>query len=1481
MSDIDTIIYVSQTTNDDIIGFAGCESALTPITITIFPEPNRPLSTGNFISATKDQYEFCEAEDITGQTLDISSPDANAVYRWYSDAGLSDLIATGSSIDMTTVNDRTAVDIDANISVVAATSIFVTQTTETASSTGSFTGCESLAQEVEISVNPLPTLAFTGLSSEYCYDDAMIDFGGTSNGASIAGDANATFTITSGATSVTIDNGDGTASFTPADLAIAVGETREGNSNTHTITFDYTDGNGCSFSISTVVTINPQPELDITIGGLSIDVANDNNEYCFDDAAVILRAVANGGNVSSGVTFSGNGLSGFSGGQVTFTPSAAALAASETRLGNQSMHIITLDYEDQVTNCVNTITDTIFVNPHPELEVVFENAAGGNNAGSVVEGSSLCYDEGNFTIRGIADAVNATSGVFTVVNNASGLIDNGDGTATINTSTASQVAQGNNPNSRTGIVTNHTVKYTYIDPTTGCANSIDVSFDIDPQPLLVLNANSTSICVSADMGMANEIIISAVADGNLVTSAGATDYTIDSDGLVVNTGDGTATINTLTAHLAAGGTEVGGNPTTHTVSFSFLDPASGCDNTSQIELTINPLPEISFIGEDLFNVADDNIQICYGETITLIGVTVDGTTDGAPANDGDFEGPGVGVSNDGVATFNSEAARADEPFSPQSSYDVTFTFDDANGCENSITKTILVNPLPDADIQESGGCSGEPVNFEAIVANESDLIGGIVSYTWDFDTRTSEGGVETFPINTVTHTYELNVNQSFDIFPVTVEVETGTGCTYIFGDPTVNVTKSVNVGSSPRAEFTWQGTVVGDTLVISGRDAIGLPTNTLDTVSFTLENIVTNQEVFSGELDITSQVGVVFTDQFNFIPQDPGDYLGTFSVSSTNDCVTSQERIITISPRIMVNEGDTYSEDFDDPTGWVIETVDYSDFDFGPNGLPTGESFYDSAGITPSWVFGTPTATFGASPIDGGAAVFTNNAATGKFYLESEATWVYSPVFDLSNLPRPMLEFEYVNDFDDNNDGVVLQYSTDNGSSWENLGAASSEDGLGSGDNWYNSSVIQGQLSDELVNNQSNGWAGQNGEWKVARHRLDLIGNRSNVRFRFTLGANGSEPGEDAFGFAFDNFRIRTRSKVTLVEQFTSLLDASAMEETKTLIQTILDVDSVNTSDALLITYFTDFLNTNLDNRDPLNQLNSLDPGARVGFYGISSVPRAVLGGDPRFTGTPSGAIAGGVGWSLNDFSRESLSDPKFVIDNITVGGDPDELDVSATFTAISDIPEVNEEGKTTEVSFFYAIIEERIRQSEFEIVGASAGTAPVQADTAALRNVVRKILPNGTGFNEVGAIDSATTFTPSATWKLSDVFDPDELAVIAFVQDDNTGEILQAEIFRDITGKDNQALGVEKLFEAGEPFAVYPNPGNKHFFIELNNPTGEELKWIVHDQSGKTVLNGQIDRFEKTVRIDTREIPSGLYFVQLHNETIKWSPKRIMILHQ
>ena len=185
-----------------------------------------------------------------------------------------------------------------------------------------------------------------------------------------------------------------------------------------------------------------------------------------------------------------------------------------------------------------------------------------------------------------------------------------------------------------------------------------------------------------------------------------------------------------------------------------------------------------------------------------------------------------------------------------------------------------------------------------------------------------------------------------------------------------------------------------------------------------------------------------------------------------------------------------------------ITTFPYTeDFESGP-----GDWTADNT-TSGTWELGAPANTIINSADSGANAWVTNLDGS---YNSSEDSFVISPPFDFSTLVAPIIELSIWYESEFSWDGMVLQSSIDDGSTWQNVGA------LNDPDNWYNDGTIGGTPGAQQI-----GWTGRDGSgsdgWLLAQNDLTDLGGQSSVILRVAFGSDGF--GNDE-GVAFDTVNI-------------------------------------------------------------------------------------------------------------------------------------------------------------------------------------------------------------------------------------------------------------------------------------------------------------------------------------------------------------------------
>ncbi len=709
---------------------------------------------------------------------------------------------------------------------------------------------------------------------------------------------------------------------------------------------------------------------------------------------------------------------------------------------------------------------------------------------------------------------------------------------------------------------------------------------------------------------------------------------------------------------------------------------------------------------------------------------------------------------------------------------------------------------------------------------------------------------------------------------------------------------NVNISTTPEPQFSYSGITAGKptTFDLIDQTSAGATVDyNLDIYNVTANGIKgTLVRSFTGSADLSdpsSNVEMTFSKG--------GVYEVALLITSKAGCNTTETRRIRILDRLVLSGSKTFSFDSSDE-GWFAEFRDND----GLRG-----SYGQRNARNSSWQFGFPSGSRIQTLSDGTGKAWTTTAAitdvgditrnsTGT-YVGGEESYVYSPSYDISSIDDPAIVIETYRDID-NKDGVAFQLSIDNGENWVTLGNfdGTREPNPSSGRNWYNESNIPSRPGSGAVNNSKSfnslgyGWSGlytndeidlgkETNGWLMSIHRLDealsalekanpgLSNLRSDVRFRFALSALGTfaddKTGE---GFGFDNILIYSIQKNVLIEQFSSSLDAVSID----LESRVLSI----APQTLFINYFSAINNNDLG-QDLLNQRNPIGPGARVTLYGIGEVPNTVLDGE---TITPIDSDNDGTidspGWDINDLEIKSLGSASFLMDLGTDGvilnpSNANNISVTASWRYTG--------SKTLEngdFSIYFALIEREIDATGIGLYK--------EAGISKIKNVFRTFLPNSDGnpFSLFkGNISNGDVLAFSASWDISNVYDVNQLRVIAFLQnnkpnDDGYKEILQAG-YVDIKGKSVLVAGIENELS---DFELYPNPANEGFIVEFAQPMRENTDWVLYDQAGQEVVFGSLERGSKLLDVNTEDVPSGLYFIHIYGKNPTQQSKRVIVIH-
>ena len=545
-------------------------------------------------------------------------------------------------------------------------------------------GCTS-TDAVDVTVNTQPSVN-AGNYTPVCIDAAAVTLSGTPAGGTFSG---------TGVTGTT---------FNPA-------------SGSQTITYDYTDPNGCSGSATASITVNTLPTIS---GGADATV-------CAGQTTTLTAS-----------------------GAVTYSWSPAATNGTAFAPPTTATYTVT---GTSAAGCTSTDQVLVTVNPLPTVNAGADQAvcigtqvtltASGANTYSwsplITNGTPFTPPVGTtvYTATGTSAAGCVSTDAVQVVSYTSPTVS--AGTYTSVCIDASAVTLAGTPSggtfSGTGVTGTtfnpasgtQTVTYNYTDAN-GCSGSGTATITVNPLP--VVDAGTYNpICADA----ANLPLVGTPAGGTFSgtgVTANAFDpsantqtvtYTYTNANGCVNTDVATITVVQLTpsnagtytpvcidaANVVLNGTPAGGTFTgtgvtagsfdpsvgTQTVTYTYSD-AIGCTTSATATIVVNPLPIVG---------AGSAQVICEGTTVTLNGT--------------------------GAATYTwSGGALNGQAFTPSVGPNVyTVTGTDVNGCMSTATVNVNVLPFPTA-LVTSDVQTGNPV-LDVNFANGSQFG---TSYTWDF-----------------------------------------------------------------------------------------------------------------------------------------------------------------------------------------------------------------------------------------------------------------------------------------------------------------------------------------------------------------------------------------------------------------------------------------------------------------------------------------------------------------------------------------------------------------------------------------------------------------------------------------------------------------------------------------------------------------------------------------------------------------------------
>ncbi len=654
--------------------------------------------------------------------------------------------------------------------------------TTTYTVTGTTSGCAGTSTLL-ITVNPIPTVATT------------------TTGATISSGNSATITA-SGAT---------TYAWMPGSLTGTTVTVSPGATTTYTVTG--TSAAGCTSTATRTITVNPTPTVTASATSASI---------C----------------AGSSTTLSATGASTY-----VWNPGAHVGANWTVTPATTTTYTVT---GASAAGCTSTATQLITVNPIPTVTTsTTGNTICVGNSTTITASGATTYSWMPGSLSGTTVTVSpVATTTYTVTGTSAGCSSTATQLITVNptptvttTTTGGTICSGNSttitasgastytwmPGSLSGTTVTvspaTTTTYTVTGTSaTGCTSNATRTITVNPTPTVIATATSNSICIGSSTTLsasgatsyvwnpgahvgANWTVTPAVTTTYTVTgtSAGCTStatqlitvnpiptITTSTTGNTICAGDST----TITASGAATYTWMPGSlsgamitdapmvTTTYTVTGTS---AAGCTSTATIIITVNPVPSVSA-------TATPNV-ICIGNPITL-----DAT---------------------GTSTYNwlpQNATGASVNDSPNASTTYTVTGTDVNGCTNTATVAVTVNPLPSvsADATPNAICIGNPVTLDAT---------GASTYNWLPQNATGATVIDNPNASTNYTVTGTDVNGCTNTATVAVTVNDLPVVT-VSGDTLICLGANGSLNASGASTYAWMpGTLSGSSVMVSPSSA--------------------------------------------------------------------------------------------------------------------------------------------------------------------------------------------------------------------------------------------------------------------------------------------------------------------------------------------------------------------------------------------------------------------------------------------------------------------------------------------------------------------------------------------------------------------------------------------------------------------------------------------------------------------------------------
>ena len=178
------------------------------------------------------------------------------------------------------------------------------------------------------------------------------------------------------------------------------------------------------------------------------------------------------------------------------------------------------------------------------------------------------------------------------------------------------------------------------------------------------------------------------------------------------------------------------------------------------------------------------------------------------------------------------------------------------------------------------------------------------------------------------------------------------------------------------------------------------------------------------------------------------------------------------------------------------------------------------------------------------------------------------------------------------------------------------------------------------------------------------------------------------------------------------------------------------------------------------------------------------------------------------------------------------------------------------------------------------------EEDVNGYQNVVRDMLPSTAGISMLQSWTAGDTKSFDLSYNVGDfVLDPENLFVVAFIQDANTKLVYQAASTNTDLNKEPQQIVSSKpvqdyLSSRNLEMLVYPNPATNQAYIVFAEALSNEVEIQLFSHTGSLVRNALLPAGTQTQILDVSGLDQGVYLIRAIQKGRIIGTQRLMIMN-